>query len=128
MGCSFPNGPGLSFADFVRLLVGALKHQRQEDAAECARLEWPTPQELRRRLEAAKGKAVKGSAAGTSTTSKRYLLLTHTTGVGRVSKQTKAAADAFGVLRALLAFIPSTSHLSLLPPTLRCTSLSLSAS
>lgn len=86
IGCTSPNGPGLLFAEFVRLLVGALKHQTQEHGAEGVRLEWPTPQELVRRVHAAKGKAVTGKAAGTSTSSKRYLLLTHTTAAGRVSK------------------------------------------
>ena len=102
IGRTSDSGPVSSFAAFVRLLVGALHHQSQ-DEGEARRgaergggddgggqIEWPTPEELEGRLQAARRRRKDTNPLSMTTTissssSKRYLILTHAAGAARVS-------------------------------------------
>jgi len=101
VGRTSDSGPVSSFAAFVRLLVGALHRQSQGEGdskrgAEGGgddgggRIEWPTPEELEGRLQAARRRRKDTNPLSMTTTisssssSKRYLILTHTAGAARV--------------------------------------------
>jgi len=102
IGRTSDSGPVSSFAAFVRLLVGALHHQSQGEGeakrgAEIGggdngggRIEWPTPEELEGRLQAARRRRKDTNPLSMTTTisssrTKRYLILTHAAGTARVS-------------------------------------------
>jgi len=104
-GRTSDSGPISSFAAFVRLLVGALHHQSQgegeakrgvEGAGDDGggRIEWPTPEELEGRLQAARRRRKDTNPLSMTTTissssSKRYLILTHMAGAARVSPRVR---------------------------------------